>query len=274
METDTLILGFGLVVFLYLVIVESIAYQRQKSSVDRLAIRVKQAEEELKADTLQSDKAELMKTKSGREFLKLMEEGSESVAPTKKIIIPDTQTQHKYSSSSFIKWVFAGIFASILIGGLLGINISNATWLNSGISSAEAQRTNIEVTYQQETYELQKQMSQAQTEAEIQEIQRQQEMLDAQRMHDLLILNQDIANRQRWADILIQTVSVLSIGTGILLVISIFTLVAAKAIAVMRSAPKNAAIATYYEKRLEQQEELIKNYEEQLRMWHNGEKIQ
>lgn len=151
--------------------------------------------------------------------------------------------QFSNQGSSAPKWIFFSLFGIILMGFLLGMNIKDATWLNSGIAEAEAQRIQIESAHQQASYELQERKLAAQTEAEIRQIQRDQEKLDAQHTHNLQILDQDIANRQRWADFLITAATFLSIGTGILGALSIFTLVVAKAIAMVRVVPSVAPVA-------------------------------
>ncbi len=81
------------------------------------------------------------------------------------------------------------------MGFLLGINIKDATWLNSDIAAAEGDRITIENAHQQATYELQERLAAAQTEAEFKEIQRQQALLDAQYQHDIQALNQDLAHQ-------------------------------------------------------------------------------
>ena len=139
--------------------------------------------------------------------------------------------------SSAAKWIFTGFFGVMLVVFLLGMNIKEATWLNSGIARAEAERIQVETAHQQATYELQIRRETAQTEAEIRQIQREQEMLDAQHAHDLKVLDQDIANRQRWADFVINAAAILSIGAGVLTALSIFTLVVAKSVAMVRAVP-------------------------------------
>ena len=150
------------------------------------------------------------------------------------------QFQNPIASSD--KWIFFGFFGVVLMGFLLGMNIKEATWLNSSIAEAEAQRIQIENAHQQATNELQIRRETAQTEAEIRQIQREQEMLDGQHAHDLQVLNQDIANRQRWADFLINAATILSIGVGILAALSIFTLVVAKSIAMVRAVPSTVPL--------------------------------
>lgn len=141
--------------------------------------------------------------------------------------------------ASAAKWMFFGFFGVILMAALLGANVKDAKWLNSDIAEAEAQRIQIEAAHQQATYELQEQLAQAQTVAEIQAIQREQKMLDAQFEHDMQILAQDVANRQRWTDATINLVIFGGGATGIAAVISALILAVAKAIAILRSTPKN-----------------------------------
>lgn len=144
--------------------------------------------------------------------------------------------------ASAAKWIFFGFFGVILMGFLLGMNIKDATWFNSGIAKAEAERIQVETAHQQATNELQIRRLAAQTEAEIRQIQREQEKLDAQHAYDLHILDQNIANRQRWADFLISAATFLSIGVGVLVAISIFTLVVAKSVAMVRAVPSVAPV--------------------------------
>ena len=144
---------------------------------------------------------------------------------------------------SAAKWIFFGFFGVILMGFLLGANIKDATWLNSGIAKAEAERIQVETAHQQATYELQIRRETAQTEAEIRQIQREQEKLDAQHAYDLHILDQNIANRQRWADFWITAATFLSIGAGVLAALSIFTLVVAKSVAMVRTVTSAAPFA-------------------------------
>lgn len=142
------------------------------------------------------------------------------------------------------KWFFF-LAMVILIGAVaLGFNIKEATWLNSGIAEAEAERIQVETAHQQATNDLQIRRETTQTEAEIRRILREQEKLDAQHAFDLQVLNQDIANRQRWADSLIAAVTILSIGVGVLVVLSTFTLVVAKAVTMVRTVPSAEPIAS------------------------------
>lgn len=145
--------------------------------------------------------------------------------------------QFSNQGSSAPKWIFFGLLGIILMGFLLGMNIKDATWLNSGIAQAEAERIQVETAHQQATNELQIRRLAAQTEAEIRQIQREQEKLDAQHAYDLHILDQNIANRQRWADFWITAATFLSIGAGVLTALSIFTLVVAKSVAMVRAVP-------------------------------------
>lgn len=152
--------------------------------------------------------------------------------------------QFSNQGSSAAKWIFTGFFGVMLVVFLLGMNIKEATWLNSGIAKAEAERIQVETAHQQATNDLQIRRETVQTEAEIRRIQREQEKLDAQHAFDLQVLNQDIANRQRWADSLITAVTILSIGVGVLVVLSTFTLVVAKAVTMVRTVPSAEPIAS------------------------------
>ena len=138
--------------------------------------------------------------------------------------------------------VFNSISTKVLIvllvtGFVTGLFAADIDLLNPNTSAAEANRMNIETAYKQAAYDLQIRRETAQTEAEIRQIQREQEKLDAQHAHDLQVLNQDIANRQRWADFLITAATFLSIGAGVLAALSIFTLVVAKSVAMVRAVP-------------------------------------
>ena len=97
--------------------------------------------------------------------------------------------------ASAAKWIFFGFFGIVLMGFLLGANLKDATWLNSDIAAAEANRIQIENNHQQATYELQERLAAAQNEAEIKQIKRQQSLLDAQYAHDIQALNQDLAHK-------------------------------------------------------------------------------
>ncbi|MBI3167651.1 MAG: hypothetical protein HYZ22_04185 [Chloroflexi bacterium] len=145
--------------------------------------------------------------------------------------------QYPNPITSAAKWIFFGFFGIILMGFLLGANLKEATWLNSGIAAAQAEKTRMETAHQSEMNKLQEQLTAAQTDAEIQRIRREQERLNAQHAHDLQVLNQDIANRQRWADFKINAATILSIGAGVLAALSIFTLVVAKSVAMVRAVP-------------------------------------
>lgn len=145
--------------------------------------------------------------------------------------------QFSNQGSSAPKWIFFGLLGIILMGFLLGMNIKDATWLNSGIAQAEAERIQVETAHQQATNELQIRREAAQTEAEIRQIQREQEKLDAQHAYDLQILDQDIANRQRWADVGINIVIFISGATGLAAAISAIIVALAKAISILRTVP-------------------------------------
>lgn len=81
------------------------------------------------------------------------------------------------------------------MGILLGADITNATWLNPEIASAEAMRLEIKARHQEKTYQLQEQLTQAQTEADIRAIEREQALLDAEYQHDIQALQQDLEHR-------------------------------------------------------------------------------
>jgi hypothetical protein len=79
--------------------------------------------------------------------------------------------------ASAAKWIFFGFFGVILMGFLLGANLKDATWLNSDIAAAQAEKTRMETAHQNEMNKLQEQLAAAQTDAEIQRIRREQERL-------------------------------------------------------------------------------------------------
>ena len=147
------------------------------------------------------------------------------------------------SVSSAAKWIFIGGCSIVLMAILLGTNIQNATWLNPNIANAEAERIQIESAHQQATYELQERLSAAQTEAEIQAIQREQKRLDAQFNYDMQRLTQDLINRQNWTDAMINLT--IFVGGALAIAASIGGIIfaIAKAIAILRSAPKNPLAA-------------------------------
>lgn len=103
--------------------------------------------------------------------------------------------QYQNLAASAAKWIFSGFIIVVLMAILLGADIKNATWLNSNIAAAEADRIKMESAHQHATYELQERLATAQTEAEIREIQRQQGMLDAQYQHDVQALSQNLAHQ-------------------------------------------------------------------------------
>ena len=140
--------------------------------------------------------------------------------------------------SSAAKWIFLGFIIIVFMAILLGGNIKEATWLNSNIAEAEAERIQIESAHQQATYELQERLAAAQTEAEIQQIQREQKMLDARYEHDMKILAQDVVNRQRWTDTGVNLVIFAGGATGISAAIGIVIVAIAKTLAILRSAPR------------------------------------
>jgi len=128
---------------------------------------------------------------------------------------------------------------------LLGANIKEATWLNSNIANAEAERIQIESAHQQATYELQERLAAAQTEAEIQDIQREQKMLDAQYEHNIQVLNQDVINRQRWTDTKINLVTFLGNVAIIALASGLLFIAIAAAIAILQATPKVKPAASH-----------------------------
>lgn len=146
--------------------------------------------------------------------------------------------------ASAAKWMFFGFAGIVLMAILLGGNLKDATWLNPGIAAAQAEKTRMEVAHQQEMNKLQEQLTAAQTDAQIREIQRKQEMLDAQYEHDKQILAQDVVNKQRVADTVINLVIFVGTTTGIVATISALIIAIAKAIAILRSTPKNQPTVT------------------------------
>jgi hypothetical protein len=147
--------------------------------------------------------------------------------------------QFSSPAASAAKWIFFGFFGIILMGFLLGANLKDATWLNSGIATAQAEKIKMEVAHQQEMNKLQEQLTAAQTEAEIQAITREQGRLDAQYQHDIQILAQDVTNKQRMADTINNLVIYVGTTTGITIAVSALIIVITKAIAILRTTPKN-----------------------------------
>ncbi len=140
---------------------------------------------------------------------------------------------------SAAKWFFFGFIIVITMGILLGGNIKEATWLNRDIAAAEAEKIQMEVAHQQKMNEMQEQLAAAETEADIQRIQREQQMLNAQHEHDMQLLALDIANRQRWNDVKINLVIFAGGALSIVTMLGGVILTIAKAIAILRSAPKS-----------------------------------
>lgn len=139
--------------------------------------------------------------------------------------------------ASAAKWIFFGFFGVILMGFLLGADLKDATWLNPGIAAAQAEKTRMETAHQKEMNKLQEQLTAAQTEAEIQAIRREQGRLDAQYQHDVQILAQDVANKQRMADTVINLVIFAGTTASIITALGGLILVIAKAITILRTAP-------------------------------------
>lgn len=139
--------------------------------------------------------------------------------------------------ASAAKWIFFGFFGVILMGFLLGANIKDATWLNSDIAAAQANRINIENAHQQATYELQERLSVAKTEAEIKEIQRQQGLLDAQYAHDIQALNQDLAHKDLAFKTWMTVFTIFGGAFALMLFISTTIWVGSKAWVYIQSAP-------------------------------------
>ncbi len=141
--------------------------------------------------------------------------------------------------ASAAKWLFFGFFGIVFMAILLGFNFKDATWLNSDIATAEAERIQIETDHQQATYALQERLAAAQTDAEIQQIQREQQLLDAQYEAEMQKITQDVVNRQRWNDVKINLFTFAGGALSIVTMISGLILAIAKAIAILRTATKS-----------------------------------
>jgi hypothetical protein len=146
--------------------------------------------------------------------------------------------------SSGAKWIFMIAILITLLSIFAGFNLKDATWLNSEIAKAEAKRIDIETKHQQAIYELQEQLARAQTEAEIQAIQREQNLLNAQYEHDMQILAQDVINKQRMADVIINIAIYVGTSTGITAAISVLIISIAKAVTILRPTPASQSAMT------------------------------
>jgi len=144
--------------------------------------------------------------------------------------------------SSAAKWIVFALFGVIGIAILLGANLKDAKWLNPNIAEAEAQRIQVEAAHQQATYELQERLTAAQTDAEIQQIQREQKLLDVQYEAEIQKIAQDVANRQRWADVKINLVIFAGGALSIVTTLGGLIIAIAKAIAILQAAPKATPI--------------------------------
>ena len=140
--------------------------------------------------------------------------------------------------ASAAKWILFGFFGVVLMGFLLGINIKDATWLNSNIAAAEANRISIENVHQQATYELQERLATAQTEAEIRKIQRLQLLLDAQYQHDIQELSQDLAHQELAFRTWMTLLTIIASGFAAMLFISTTLWVGSRALVYVRSIPQ------------------------------------
>ena len=147
--------------------------------------------------------------------------------------------QFQNSVSSAAKWIVFALFGVIGMAILFGANLKDAKWLNSDIAEAEAHRIQVEAAHQQATYELQERLTAAQTEAEIQQIQREQKLLDVQYEAEIQKIAQDVVNRQRWADVKINLVIFAGGALSIVTMLGGLIIAIAKAIAILRTAPKN-----------------------------------
>lgn len=171
--------------------------------------------------------------------------------------------------------VFNSISVSVLLvllvaGLMMGLSVSGIDLLNPNTSAAEANRINVETAHQQATYELQEQLSRAQTEAEIQDIHRQQDLLDAQYKHDIQLLNQDLENRQTAFNTKMQVSTMFGGALSIALIIATSLWVGSKALANLRSVPVTNQPK---DKHIPPVEMIIPNQPEQEfdEQWHNDE---
>ncbi len=144
------------------------------------------------------------------------------------------------------KWFFF-LAMVILFGAVaLGFNVKDATWLNSDIAAAQADRISIENTYQQQTYELQIRLATAKTEAEIREIERQQALLDAQYQHDIQALSQDLAHRDLAFRTWMTVIPILAGAFALTLLLSTTIWVGSRArVYVQSNLPKEVPMAKY-----------------------------
>lgn len=154
--------------------------------------------------------------------------------------------QYTNPIASAAKWIFFGFFMIVLMGFLLGTNFKDATWLNSDIAAAQADRIRIENAYQQETYNLQISLAAAAAEAEIKEIQRQQALLDAKYAHDIEALKQDLAHRDLAFRTWMTMLTILASAFALSLLLSTTIWVGSRARVYVRSnLPKEVPMAKY-----------------------------
>lgn len=146
--------------------------------------------------------------------------------------------QFQNSVASAAKWTFLGFTVVIVMALLLGSNIREATWLNSDIAAAQAEKTRMETTHQDALNKLQEQLATAETEAEVQKIQNQMNLENAQFEHDIQVLSQDVINRQRWTDTKINLVTFLGNAAIIVVTSALLIIAIAIAIAILRATPK------------------------------------
>lgn len=138
-----------------------------------------------------------------------------------------------------MRWIVNFTLIIAVFGTIFGLVLGG---LNPWTSPAEANRINMETTHQQAVYELEERLAAAQTESEILAIQRKQELLNAQYERDIQILAQDVVNKQRMADTVINLVIFAGVTTGIVAAIGALILAIAKAAAILRSAPKTQPV--------------------------------
>lgn len=169
------------------------------------------------------------------------------------------------NTAAAAKWIFFGFFGMILMAIVLGLISSDATWLNSDIASAQAERIQIESAHQEATYQLQEQLAAAKNDAEIRDIARAQALADADYSHKIKLLEQELAHN----DIAFKTgMLVLTIiGATISLGIIIFSIAWTISRLSAKPAPRQPINVTTVNVDDNDKEDPVKEYWKERREW-------